>query len=59
VKLPDELKALEEQRIKVIHLVDILAALQSWAEDRKKEQGFTASGAPLIDLMLMRADKAL
>src|SRR5580658_9794492 len=47
VKFPDELKALEKH-IKVIPLLNILADLESWAEDRKKGQGFTASGAPLI-----------
>jgi hypothetical protein len=57
VKFPDETKALEKHNIKVIPLVTILADLEAWAEERKKRQGFTASGAPLIDLMLMRADK--
>lgn len=56
VKFPDEIKALEKH-VKVIRLVNILADLESWAEDRKKGQGFTASGSPLVDLMLMRAGK--
>lgn len=56
VKFPDELRALEKH-IKVIRLVKILADLESWAEGGKKTQGFTASGAPLVDLMLMRAGK--
>jgi hypothetical protein len=57
VRFPDELNALKKH-INVIPLVQILDELESWAEDRKKERGFTASGAPLIDLMLMRAGKA-
>lgn len=58
VKFPDEIEALKKQHINVIRLVQILRELESWAEHRKKERGFTASGAPLIDLMLMRAGKA-
>jgi hypothetical protein len=59
VKSPEELDEIGKH-VKVIRLKeDVLADLESWAEGRKKGKGgFTASGAPLIDLMLMHGGKA-
>jgi hypothetical protein len=59
VKWDGELKEIGTY-VKVTRLKDVLADLKSWAENRKKGNGgFTASGAPLIDLMLMlSADKS-